>query len=212
MNAFDEFIMSDAFFPVIVVLLVLLVAVFIIITINNKKKYGPFKNIKNIEKPEIDYSSEIHIVDDLSPAEEISDDEFDTILNTVVSSEEAVEKNSNATKSENIIVEEPKIETQPTENEYKDLNDLNKMAWTAFDNIQTEEFPEKTEQKNIEVSNKVDTNSQDNDKFMADVHEFPDFSTIEKIDKKEEHKSSRIEEDVLDAANKYIESIMSNNK
>lgn len=212
MNAFDEFIMSDAFFPVIVVLLVLLVAVFIIITINNKKKYGPFRNIKNTEKPGIDYSSEVHIINDLSPAEEISDEEFDTILNTVTSSKKDVEKNSDAPISESVIVEEQKVDPQTKTSEYEDLNDLNKMAWTAFDNMQTEEFPEKTEQKNIELSNKVDTNSQDNDKFMADVHEFPDFSTIEKIDKKEEHKSSRIEEDVLDAANKYIESIMSNNK
>ena len=37
------------------------------------------------------------------------------------------------------------------------------------------------------------------------------FSDIEDRDKKEKSKNSRIEEDVMDAASKYIESIMSNN-
>ena len=105
MNAFDEFIMSDAFFPVIIVLLVLLIAVFIIITINNKRKYGPFRNIKNASKPEIDYSSEVHIINDLSPVEEVKETEFDEILNI----NNFVEADDNYLKPKNVEEEEKKI-------------------------------------------------------------------------------------------------------
>ena len=104
MNAFDEFIMSDAFFPVIIVLLVLLIAVFIIITVNNKRKYGPFRNIKNASKPEIDYSSEVHIINDLSPVEEVKENEFDEILNI----NNIVEADDNYLKPKNVEEEEKK--------------------------------------------------------------------------------------------------------
>ena len=77
-----------------------------------------------------------------------------------------------------------------------------------FDNSQKSEEEEMPTDKSSEVN----SNLQDDDKFMADVHTFPDFSDIEDRDKKEESKNSRIEEDVMDAASKYIESIMSNNK
>lgn len=210
MSAFDEFIMSDAFFPVIIVLLVLLIAVFIIITINNKKKYGPFRNIKNVATPEIDYSSEIHIVNDLSPAEEINDEEFSDILNTVTLPKENNEAIKDEPIDSNIVNESQPIETKPIENELKDLNALNDMAWNAFDSLQNEK-KEELEEK-IELPNRLDSVSSDENKFMDDVQDFPDFSAIEKTETKEIHHSSKIEEDVLDAANKYIESIMSSNK
>lgn len=195
MNAFDEFIMSDAFFPVIIVLLVLLIAVFIIITVNNKRKYGPFRNIKNASKPEIDYSSEVHIINDLSPVEEVKENEFDEILNI----NNFVEADDNYLKPKN--VEEEKKELQ--------VNDVssNAISFNTFDNSQKSEAEEMPTGKLSEVN----SNLQDDDKFMADVHTFPDFSDIEDRDKKEENKNSRIEEDVMDAASKYIESIMSNN-
>lgn len=195
MNAFDEFIMSDAFFPVIIVLLVLLITVFIIITVNNKRKYGPFRNIKNASKPEIDYSSEVHIINDLSPVEEVKEAEFDEILNI----NNFVEADDNYLKPKN--VEEEKKELQ--------VNDVssNAISFNTFDNSQKSEAEEMPTGKLSEVN----SNLQDDDKFMADVHTFPDFSDIEDRDKKEESKNSRIEEDVMDAASKYIESIMSNN-
>lgn len=205
MSAFDEFIMSDAFFPVIIVLLVLLIAVFAIITINNKKKYGPFRNIKNVATPEIDYASEVHIVNDLSPVEEINDEEFSDILNTVTLPKENNEAIKDEPMDSNIV-----SESQPIENELKDLNALNDMAWNAFDSLQNEK-KEELEEK-IEIPNKLDNVSSDENKFMDDVQDFPDFSAIEKTETNEIHHNSKIEEDVLDAANKYIESIMSSNK
>lgn len=198
MNAFDEFIMSDAFFPVIIVLLVLLIAVFIIITVNNKRKYGPFRNIKNASKPEIDYSSEVHIINDLSPVEEVKGNEFDEILNI----NNIVETDDNYLKPKN-VEEEKKLQV----NDSSILASSNAISFNSFDNSQrsgTEKMP-------IDKSSEVTSNLQDDDKFMADVHTFPDFSDIEDKDKKEENKNSRIEEDVMDAASKYIESIMSNN-
>lgn len=198
MNAFDEFIMSDAFFPVIIVLLVLLIAVFIIITVNNKRKYGPFRNIKNASKPEIDYSSEVHIINDLSPVEEVKENEFDEILNI----NNIVETDDNYLKPKN-VEEEKKLQV----NDSSILASSNAISFNSFDNSQrsgTEKMP-------IDKSSEITSNLQDDDKFMADVHTFPDFSDIEDKDKKEENKNSRIEEDVMDAASKYIESIMSNN-
>lgn len=198
MNAFDEFIMSDAFFPVIIVLLVLLIAVFIIITVNNKRKYGPFRNIKNASKPEIDYSSEVHIINDLSPVEEVKANEFDEILNI----NNIVEADDNYLKPRN-VEEEKKLQV----NDSSILASSNAISFNSFDNSQRSE----TEEMPIDKSSEVTSNLQDDDKFMADVHTFPDFSDIEDKDKKEENKNSRIEEDVMDAASKYIESIMSNN-
>lgn len=198
MNAFDEFIMSDAFFPVIIVLLVLLIAVFIIITINNKRKYGPFRNIKNASKPEIDYSSEVHIINDLSPVEEVKENEFDEILNI----NNIVEADDNYLKPRN-VEEEKKLQV----NDSSILASSNAISFNSFDNSQRSE----TEEMPIDKSSEVTSNLQADDKFMADVHTFPDFSDIEDKDKKEGNKNSRIEEDVMDAASKYIESIMSNN-
>ena len=198
MNAFDEFIMSDAFFPVIIVLLVLLIAVFIIITVNNKRKYGPFRNIKNASKPEIDYSSEVHIINDLSPVEEVKENEFDEILNI----NNFVEADDNYLKQKK-VEEEKKLQL----NDSNILVSSNAISFNSFDNSQRSE----TERMPIDKSSEVTSNLQDDDKFMADVHTFPDFSDIEDKDKKEENKNSRIEEDVMDAASKYIESIMSNN-
>lgn len=198
MNTFDEFIMSDAFFPVIIVLLVLLIAVFIIITVNNKRKYGPFRNIKNASKPEIDYSSEVHIINDLSPVEEVKANEFDEILNI----NNIVEADDNYLKPRN-VEEEKKLQV----NDSSILASSNAISFNSFDNSQRSE----TEEMPIDKSSEVTSNLQDDDKFMADVHTFPDFSDIEDKDKKEENKNSRIEEDVMDAASKYIESIMSNN-
>ena len=121
MNAFDEFIMSDAFFPVIIVLLVLLIAVFIIITVNNKRKYGPFRNVKNASKPEIDYSSEVHIINDLSPVEEVKETEFDEILNI----NNFVEADDNCLKQKNVEEEEKKLQ----------VNDVssNAISFNTFD-------------------------------------------------------------------------------
>ena len=198
MNVFDEFIMSDAFFPVIIVLLVLLIAVFIIITVNNKRKYGPFRNIKNASKPEIDYSSEVHIINDLSPVEEVKENEFDEILNI----NNIVEADDNYLKPKN-VEEEKKLQV----NDSSILASSNAISFNTFDNSQKSEVEEMSTDKSSEVN----SNLQDDDKFMADVHTFPDFSDIEDRDKKEESKNSRIEEDVMDAASKYIESIMSNN-
>ena len=110
------------------------------------------------------------------------------------------EADDNYLKPKNVEEEEKKLQ----------VNDVssNVISFNSFDNSQKSEAEEMPTGKSSEVN----SNLQDDDKFMADVHTFPDFSDIEDRDKKEESKNSRIEEDVMDAASKYIESIMSNNK
>lgn len=259
MNAFDEFIMSDAFFPVIIVLLVLLIAIFIIITVNNHRKYGPVKNLKKNMNQEIDYSNEIHIIntDDLSKTEIVSNDVFAEIfkgenLETNEKPKQVFEQQPTVTQQSVVstsnevtrqIVEqapdagqEQNVEAQPKTNFSEsvsiddkkiadDLDSLNQMAWNAFENpnadveTRTEEqqsamdLPTKSVQNKPELEIPIQQNSnvEENNKFMSDVHDFPDFSTIEKEEPKQ-HENSRIEEDVIDAANRYIESIMSGNK
>ena len=145
MNAFDEFIMSDAFFPVIIVLLVLLIAVFIIITINNKRKYGPFRNIKNASKPEIDYSSEVHIINDLSPVEEVKENEFDEILNI----NNIVEADDNYLKPRN-VEEEKKLQV----NDSSILASSNAISFNSFDpDTLTQTAPPPADASNSFVAN-----------------------------------------------------------
>lgn len=282
MNAFDEFIMSDAFFPVIVVLLILLIAVFVIITVNNRRKYGPVKNLKNVPSNKIDYNNEVRIVntDSLSKIDEVNENE----INDLISSIKQNETLSNIEPEKEIIqsVEEPQEKIGTFEEVFPNEVSLPKVEEIAqnmevkpetnigFGELErnqevfpsevslpkTEKIAQKVEikpetgigfgelEKNQEVLSSevslsntqennistqdislekpqmsVDTLPKENDvqgeenfdtkpsSFMSDVQDFPDFSSIEN---KEPHENSKIEDDILEAANKYIESIMSN--
>ena len=173
---------------------------------NNKRKYGPFRNIKNASKPEIDYSSEVHIINDLSPVEEVKETEFDEILNI----NNFVEADDNCLKQKNVEEEEKKLQVDDVSS--------NAIPFNSFDNSQRSE----AEEMSTDKSSEVNSNLQDDDKFMADVHTFPDFSDIEDRDKKEESnlkirkpkmntkvketpKSVEIEYDETNKAEEYLE-------
>lgn len=162
MSKFEDFILSDAFFPVLIILLLLLVGVFIWIIINNNKKYYRRKTKEQINNN--DYS-------DLSDIASVSDEEFENLLY------------GNNLEMPELKKEEKVIE--PIINE-------------SIENKIIEEKRNEQEIKPLDI--KVD--------ITQDVNQFPDFSSIEDLTKKEEKESSKVEDDVMDAAKKYIESIM----
>lgn len=183
MSTFESFIMSDAFFPVLICLLVLLVGVFIFVLIYSKKNNRVSrKDIYNNDGINSEDTVKL-IKEDTEPLTEvfeITDDEFEKVIND---DEDNIELPKMAVKEEQVKEEQTEIEETP--------NNL-------FD---TRVILNKDEIEDIkEASGK---------NIFDDISDFPDFSSIEEQTKKEEHKNTKIEDDVIEAANKYIESIMS---
>lgn len=183
MSTFESFIMSDAFFPVLICLLVLLVGVFIFVLIYSKKKNRVGrKDIYNND--DINSEDTVKLIKEdaepLTEVFEITDDEFEKAIND---GEDNIELPKMAVKEEQVKEEQTKIEETP--------NNL-------FD---TRVILNKDEIEDIkEASGK---------NIFDDISDFLGFSSIEEQTKKEEHKNTKIEDDVIEAANKYIESIMS---
>lgn len=183
MSTFESFIMSDAFFPVLICLLILLVGVFIFVLIYSKKNNrASRKDIYNND--DINSEDTVKLIKEdtepLTEVFEITDDEFEKVINE---DEDNIELPKMVVKEENKVEEKTKIEEAP--------NNL-------FD---TRVILNKDEIEDIkEASGK---------NIFDDISDFPDFSSIEEQTKKEEHKNTKIEDDIIEAANKYIESIMS---
>lgn len=169
MNSFEDFILSDAFFPVLVVLLILLVVVFIWIVISNKKRFAP---LKQAQFNKVSYNT-YNYDEPLSEAYQINEDElYDLLDNNEMEIPELKEN----------------IEVNKIEENVDNLNDLPKIKEESKIDLPLPE-PKKSEEEK--------------------TYEFPDFSSIEEQTKKETHENSDIENDIINAANKYIESIMS---
>lgn len=183
MSTFESFIMSDAFFPVLICLLILLVGVFIFVLVYGKKNNRVSrKEIYN--KDDINSEDTIKLIKEeaepLTEVFEITDGEFEKVINE---DEENIELPKMIVKEETKVEEDNKVEETP--------NNL-------FD---TRVILNKDEIEDIkEASGK---------NIFDDISDFPDFSSIEEQTKKEEHKNTKIEDDIIEAANKYIESIMS---
>lgn len=183
MSTFESFIMSDAFFPVLICLLILLIGVFIFVLIYSKNNVRVSrKDVYNND--DINSEDTIKLIKEdtepLTEVFEITDDEFEKVINE---DEDNIELPKMVVKEENKIDEKNNAEDIP--------NNL-------FD---TRVILNKDEVEDIkEASGK---------NIFDDISDFPDFSSIEEQTKKEEHKNTKIEDDIIEAANKYIESIMS---
>lgn len=183
MSTFESFIMSDAFFPVLICLLILLVGVFIFVLVYSKKNNRVSrKDIYNND--DINSEDTVKLIKEdtepLTEVFEITDDEFEKVINE---DEDNIELPKMVVKEEDKVEKKAKIEEAP--------NNL-------FD---TRVILNKDEIEDIkEASGK---------NIFDDISDFPDFSSIEEQTKKEEHKNTKIEDDIIEAANKYIESIMS---
>ena len=183
MSTFESFIMSDAFFPVLICLLILLVGVFIFVLIYSKKNVRvSIKEVYNND--DINSEDTIKLIKEdsepLTEVFEITDDEFEKVIN---------EDEDNIELPKMVVKEENKI------------NEKNNAEETSNNLFDTRVILNKDEIEDIkEASGK---------NIFDDISDFPDFSSIEEQTKKEEHKNTKIEDDIIEAANKYIESIMS---
>ena len=183
MSTFESFIMSDAFFPVLICLLILLVGVFIFVLVYSKKNNRVSrKEIYNNDN--INSEDTVKLIKEeaepLTEVFEITGDEFEKVINK---DEENIELPKMVVKEENKI------------------NEKNNAEETSNNLFDTRVILNKDEIEDIkEASGK---------NIFDDISDFPDFSSIEEQTKKEEHKNTKIEDDVIEAANKYIESIMS---
>lgn len=183
MSTFESFIMSDAFFPVLICLLILLVGVFIFVLVYSKKNNRVSrKEIYN--KDDINSEDTIKLIKEeaepLTEVFEITDGEFEKVIN---------EDEENIELPKMIVKEKNKIDEK---------NNAEETSTNLFD---TRVILNKDEIEDIkEASGK---------NIFDDISDFPDFSSIEEQTKKEEHKNTKIEDDIIEAANKYIESIMS---
>lgn len=184
MSTFESFIMSDAFFPVLICLLVLLVGVFIFVLIYSKNNVRVSrKDVYNND--DINSEDTIKLIKEdtepLTEVFEITDDEFEKVIN---------EDEDNIELPKMVVKEENKIDEKKT-----------KIEETPNNLFDTRVILNKDEVEDIkEASGK---------NIFDDISDFPDFSSIEEQTKKEEHKNTKIEDDIIEAANKYIESIMS---
>ena len=183
MSTFESFIMSDAFFPVLICLLILLVGVFIFVLIYSKKNNRVSrKEIYN--KDDINSEDTIKLIKEdsepLTEVFEITDDEFEKVIN---------EDEDNIELPKMVVKEENKI------------NEKNNAEETSNNLFDTRVILNKDEVEDIKESSGKN--------IFDDISDFPDFSSIEEQTKKEEHKNTKIEDDIIEAANKYIESIMS---
>ena len=183
MSTFESFIMSDAFFPVLICLLILLVGVFIFVLVYSKKNNRVSrKEIYNNDN--INSEDTVKLIKEeaepLTEVFEITGDEFEKVIN---------EDEENIELPKMIVKEENKIDEK---------NNAEETSTNLFD---TRVILNKDEIEDIkEASGK---------NIFDDISDFPDFSSIEEQTKKEEHKNTKIEDDIIEAANKYIESIMS---
>ena len=158
MSTFESFIMSDAFFPVLICLLILLIGVFIFVLIYSKKNVRVSrKDVYNND--DINSEDIIKLIKEeaepLTEVFEITDDEFEKVIN---------EDEDNIELPKMVVKEENKIDEK---------NNAEEIPNNLFD---TRVILNKDEEEQT---------------------------------KKEEHKNTKIEDDIIEAANKYIESIMS---
>lgn len=246
MSNFENFILSDAFFPILIILLIALVGVFIWIIKSNKKNYYHRVHHTNTEKTEEELFKEV-----LSDAESITDDELEFLLNgkiyempelkkeekkenddlvslnnndsNLIVEQVSIENEKEDIKDENMEINNEVLENNSLENLDNNLNINNDsnliMEDPIQENIKLEEkinnYQEENvdiKEENIKINNEIlENNDLGNlDNNLDDINQFPDFSAIEDLTKKETVENSKIEEDIMNAANKYIESIMSN--
>ncbi|MCH5166257.1 MAG: hypothetical protein J1F35_00055 [Erysipelotrichales bacterium] len=189
MKAFETFIESDAFFPVLVLLLVALVIVFMWIILSNKTEVQQRRAKKNIK---IDESAKIKIVSD-QPAKKVPK-----------KIDEEIEKPS---RKEIAIVEEVGAKHSYFKDYFSD-----KQSDIVDDN--KEEVVEPRNEEDIELDKDIDTFYANQESFEeeedpikvaeninTDLLDFPDLDT-------DAFNGIDIESEIINSANEYIKNIM----
>lgn len=216
MEAFSKFIESEAFFPVLILLLVMLLAVFVWVLLSGKSDERKRRNKNRV----VDESAEIKIVQEdivnIQAKEKISNLEnkkskqnlplVDIPINVMDETPIEIEKipeieKDEITKDEELINEiEKELVSIPVIED-----DSNNKRRIVPEDIAFNSLPidDNKINDNIKIEEK-----KEYDGNKTEIFDFPDFDMNENEEKSDEENT--IEKDIIDAANKYIESIMSN--
>lgn len=218
MKAFESFIESDAFFPILVLLLVMLVLVFVWIILSNRQAI-----IKKSEKRHvaIDENAKIKIVSDSPSKEQTLPEVEEREPSNEISIVEEVKVTDNKTDEK-----EENLENSNTYQEQEDINigqglEEENLAPIEINN-EDFEFPmgdeiindfnaiidpfTATPSDNHEVNEEVNVEyPKEYTREKTEVFEFPEF-------KEEAVSEQDIEDAIINTANEYIKSIMGNSK
>lgn len=247
MKAFESFIESDAFFPVLIVLLILLVAVFLWAILSSKKEAKERKLRK--QNLQLDESAEIKFIEDQNAprsTEEKEKEEVEEVETNEIRIIEEQEVAPGVNESEMAIVNEVDLSELPTvdipiPNVTEESFEIPAVEIDEENSVQKEsviiEFSKKAEENkgfedNLEISKKdenqiVNAFSVTPDDIRdinenitiepineytgekTEIFEFPDFDEmmLENLETNDED----IENSIIEAANKYIESVMNKN-
>lgn len=235
MKSFEGFIESDAFFPILIILLIILIAVFVWIVITNKKE-EQMKREKRLRL--IDESAEIKIIDnnhrkvELRSVEEsvnnLEDVDDEPERNEIAIVEVSPRKdNIETNKQQEEVKQENKDSNQDDEDkEFKKVAvdteeeidesikvpGLFKEEVADIDKVEVHlnpednrpqpevELPMVKEESEEEIIEEEPVMSEE-DKALEAAFAIPDFDDIQDDDK--------IEDEIIEAANKYIAEIMS---
>lgn len=208
MQAFATFIESDTFFPVLIALLVLLVLVFVwvIFSSSNDKKRQKNREIAVDEGVEIKIVKE-EVGDGSVPSITIEDAPIN--VETIPGVKEFM-KDTPVPDGEPLTFEEPGevklvLEEQP-EMSFPKVADVHLTPEVAFG-------ASPSEQKDIN-EDIVIPEIKEYTGEKTEIFDFPDFSNIENITEADDNLDDlteplkNVEDDVIEAANRYIESVM----
>lgn len=208
MQAFATFIESDTFFPVLIALLVLLVLVFVwvIFSSSNDKKRQKNREIAVDEGVEIKIVKE-EVGDGSVPSITIEDEPIN--VETIPGVKEFM-KDTPVPDGEPLTFEEPGevklvLEEQP-EMSFPKVADVQLTPEVAFG-------ASPSEQKDIN-EDIVIPEIKEYTGEKTEIFDFPDFSNIENITDEDANLDDlteslkNVEDDVIEAANRYIESVM----
>lgn len=189
MNTLGSFIESEAFFPILIILLLLLIGVFIWVVFSNKKQEKMYREKK--QNIQIDESAQIKIVDqgghdvvDDKPEEEMELSSRNEIAIIEVDSQEK----DNIFDEEDLAMQEYKKEMQEQNN----------------DIMVPDMFIDENEEDTIEIPQAKEEKQKlsEEDKKIIEAFELPNFNSEEEIS------DEKLEQEIIEAANQYISSIM----
>lgn len=215
MKAFESFIESDAFFPILVLLLVMLVIVFIWIILSNRHAM-----IKQNEKRyvAIDENAKIKIVSDSPSKEQTIPEVEEREPSNEISIVEEIKVTENKTEDKEENFEDNNIYQEP-----ENINLANEITEENVDPVEIKkedyEFPiedeiindiidpfKATPSDNHEVNENVNVEyPKEYTREKTEVFEFPEF-------KEEEVSEQEIEDEIINTANEYIKNIMGSSK
>lgn len=230
MEAFETFIESEAFFPVLILILVVLLVIFFLILFSDKINMRKRRTIKNQNNYiNVDSEQEIRIVkeekDNKVDEKELEQDDFERQNNSLkeeLIKSDVLSDNEVTDKNIDILAEIELEKDDITENILNEKELEEEFNSTAIETVSFEEIRdliEDTEDNHKEEKEVLNSNEEvilEEAPVSPEINDFPDFSDLpgangkplEEISQDDLENSTVIEEEVINAANEYIASVM----